>query len=152
MDCDGAETVFGWKLFAGWRINPYLALEGGYADLGSAEADTVIFGQDVNGEISAKALFGQVAASVPLGQRVRVLAKLGVAEVDFELEVDLFAVALIATPRSSTSVESTEAVYGVGAEFVFTPSLLGRVEWERFDFEDGTDLFSASLIFQLGSR
>ncbi|HLB17178.1 MAG TPA: outer membrane beta-barrel protein [Burkholderiales bacterium] len=29
-------TGFGWKLFGGYRFNPYLGLEGSYADLGSS--------------------------------------------------------------------------------------------------------------------
>jgi OOP family OmpA-OmpF porin len=151
VNCDGEETVFGWKLFGGWRFTPYLALEGGYADLGDSEGNTLIFGQDVNGEISADALFAELIGSVPLGERGLLLGKLGVANVDAELKTDIFAVPL-GVPTSSFSTDSTDAVYGLGAEFGFTGSLLGRLEWERFDFEDGVDLFSASLIFRPGRK
>ena len=150
--CEGNETVFGWKLFGGWRFSPYIALEGGYADLGKADGDTVIFGQSVNGQIEANALFAELVGSVPFGERARGFGKLGIANVDVELTTDVFAVPLAAAPRSSFSSDSTEAVYGLGGEIRFTPSLLGRLEWERFDFEGGIDLFSISLVFQPGRR
>jgi OOP family OmpA-OmpF porin len=151
VNCDSDETVFGWKLFGGWRFTPYLAFEGGYADFGDAKGDTVIFGQDVNGEISADSLFAELIGSVPIGKGGLLLGKLGVANVDVELKTDIFAVPL-GTSTSSFSTDSTDAVYGLGAEFGFTRSLLGRLEWERFDFEDGVDLFSASLIFRPGKK
>src|SRR5512139_1934709 len=37
---DDSDT--GWKAFAGYRFNPYLALEGGYVDLGKATFTTTI--------------------------------------------------------------------------------------------------------------
>lgn len=148
VSCEGDETVFGWKLFGGWRFNQYIALEGGYANLGDASGDAVIFGQNVNGEISADVLFAELVGSVPLGQRGRLLGKIGAANVDVELKTDIFAVPL-GVSTTSFSTDSTEAVYGLGAEFGFTRNVLGRLEWERFDFEDGIDLFSASIIFQL---
>lgn len=151
VSCDGDETVFGWKLFAGYRFNPYFSLEGGYANLGEAKGDTVLLGQNVNGEISADVLFGELVGSVPLGKSGRLLGKLGVANVDVELKTDAFAVPL-GIPGTSFSTDSTEVVYGLGAEFGFTPSILGRLEWERFNFEDGIDLFSVSIVFHLGER
>jgi hypothetical protein len=39
VDSAGDETVFGWKLFAGYPFNSYFALEGGYASLGEAKGD-----------------------------------------------------------------------------------------------------------------
>lgn len=150
VDCEGDETVFGWKLFAGWRFNPYLAVEGGYADLGEADADTVFFGQNPNAEISADALFAELVGSVPLGERFKAFAKLGIANIDVKLKSDVFAVPLAGTPRSSLSTDSTEAVYGLGGEFSITPGIAGRLEWERFDFDDGIDLFSISILFRPG--
>ncbi len=151
VSCDGDETVFGWKLFGGYRFNPYLAVEGGYANLGEAKGDTTIFGQNVNGEISADVLFAELVGSVPLGQQGRLLGKVGVAKVDVELKTDVFAVPL-GVPSASFSTDSTEAVFGAGVEFGFTPSVLARLEWERFNFEDGVDLFSVSIVFQPGGR
>lgn len=146
--CDSSETAFAWKLFGGWRWNRYVALEAGYANLGDAEGDTIIAGQDVNGEISSTAVFADILGSIPLGERARLFAKLGVANVDAELTTN------VPTPvgglMPKLSKDSTEAVYGAGLEFGITQKVMGRAEWERFDFEDGIDFFSISVIFYPG--
>ena len=151
-NCQGDETVFGWKLFGGWRFNPYLALEGGYADLGEANGDTVILGLDVNGKVSANALFAELIGSLPLGKSGRLFGKIGMAGIDSELTTDSFAVILRDTPTTSFSDNSTDIVYGLGAEYGFTQKVIGRIEWERFEFGDGIDLFSASIIFPLDRK
>ena len=148
--CDSAETAFGFKLFGGWRLNQYFALEAGFANLGEAKGDTVIFGQDVNGEISSTAVFGELVGSVPLGERARLFGKVGVSNIDAELTTDVFAVPLAGAPSTSLSQDSTEAVYGGGFEYGFTQKVMGRVEWERFDFQDGIDFFSVSIVFYPG--
>ena len=149
-DCDSSETSFAWKIFGGWRWNRYVSLEAGFANLGEAKGDTLIFGQDVNGEISSTALFAELVGSIPLGTKIRLFGKLGVANISAELNTDLFAVPLGGLAPTSLSEDSTEAVYGTGLEFGFTQNLMGRMEWERFDFEDGIDLLSASLVYYPG--
>ena len=146
-DCDSSETSFAWKLFGGWRWNRYVSLEAGFANLGEAKGDTVIFGQDVNGEVSSTALFGELVGSIPLGTKARVFGKLGVANISAELTTDLFAVPLGQLAPTSFSKDSTEAVYGAGLELGFTQNLMGRIEWERFDFEDGIGFFSAGFVY-----
>lgn len=148
--CDSSETAFGWKLFGGWRWNEFVALEAGLANLGDAKGDTIIFGQDVNGEISSTAVFGELVGSAPLSQRARLFAKLGIANIDAELATDVFAVPISGAPSTSFSKDSTEAVYGAGLEFAFTQKVMGRAEWERFDFEGGIDFFSISVVFYPG--
>ena len=145
--CDSAETVFGWKLFGGWRWNQYFALEGGFANLGEAEGDTVIFDQNVNGEISSTAVFAELVGSAPLGQRVSLFGKLGISNINAELSTNVFAVPLGGAASTSFSKDFTEAVYGAGLEFGFSQKVIGRFEWERFDFDDGIDFFSASIVF-----
>ena len=52
----------------------------------------------------------------------------------------------------SISQDSTEALYGVGFEYRFSPKIAGRLEWERFDFEDGIDLYSLGIVFFPGKQ
>ena len=147
--CDSDETVFGGKLFGGWRWNPYVAVEAGFASLGEASGNTIIFGRDVNGNISVDALFAELVGSYPLGERVRVLGKLGITALDAELNTDVFPVPLdVAVPQGTSFSKSfTEAVFGAGLEYGFSDKLMGRVEWERYDFGDGIDFFSVGLVF-----
>jgi OOP family OmpA-OmpF porin len=148
--CDSDETVFGFKFFGGWRWNQHLALEGGYANLGEGKGDTVIFGQNVNGEISANALFIELIVSVPLSSKARLFGKLGYASISADLKTDLFAVPLAATPATSFGKTYAEPVYGAGFEYGFTEKVAGRLEWERFDFEDGIDFFTLNIVFYPG--
>lgn len=147
VNCNTDESVFGWKLFGGYRVNPYFAIEAGYANLGEGGGQTEIFGQDVNGEISASALFAELVGSVPLGERARAFGKLGMANLSAELSADVFAVPLAS---GSFSKSYTEAVFGAGLEFGFSEKVMGRLEWERFDFEDGIDFYTASILFYPG--
>lgn len=150
--CDSDETVPGGKLYGGWRWNRHFAVEGGFASLGAAEGNTIIFGRDVSGEISVDALFIELVGSVPLGERVRLFGKLGVAAIDTNLKTEVFPVpADIAVPQGTSFSKSfTEPVLGTGLEFGFTEKLMGRLEWERYDFEDGIDFFSAGLLYYPG--
>lgn len=88
---------------------------------------------------------------IPLGPQARLYGKLGVASLNAELTTDVFAVPLGNSASTSFSKDSTEAVYGAGLEFDFTQNLMGRVEWERFDFEDGIDFFSANIVYYPGN-
>lgn len=150
--CDSDESVFGGKIYGGYRWNRYVALEGGFASLGAADGNTIIFGRDVSGEISVDALFIELVGSAPLGDRVRAFGKLGGAAIDAELKTEAFPVPLdVAVPQGTSFSRSfTEPVFGAGLEFGFTDKLTGRLEWERFDFEDGIDFFSAGLLYSFG--
>ena len=85
-DCDTDETVFGWKLFGGWRFNPYVAIEGGWVNLGEAEDETTVAGQTVGAEISVDGWFAELVGSVPVGESARLLGKIGGAALDLTLE------------------------------------------------------------------
>lgn len=153
--CDTDETVTGFKAFGGWRWNQYVAMEGGFAGLGEGSGDTVIFGQDVNGSISADAFFVELLGSVPLGDKARAYGKLGLASLSVELTTDVFAVPLAnaGLPTSTSfSRDFTEAVYGLGLEYGFTPRVSGRLEWERIDFEDGIDFFTLNIVYYPGQK
>ncbi len=148
--CDSDEAVFGWKFFGGWRWNQYVAVEGGFASLGEGKGDTIIFDQNVDGEISADALFIELVGSIPLSPKARIFGKLGYANISADLTTNVFAVPLIGTQRGSISKDFTEAVYGAGFEYGFTEKVAGRLEWERFNFQDGIDFFSINVVFYLG--
>lgn len=149
--CSSDETVFGFKFFGGWRWNQYVAIEVGYANLGEGKGDTLIFGQDVNGEISADAIFIEAVGSIPLSDKARLFGKLGYASLSAELKTDVFAVPLGgAVPVASFSRSFEEPIYGAGFEYGFSEKVAGRLEWERFDWQDGIDFISLNIIFYPG--
>ena len=143
--CDGDDTGVGFKVYGGWRFSDYFSLEGGYANLGEVSDSTTVQGEKLKGEVSVDSLFIEAVGSAPLGERARLLGKLGAANISPSLKLSALGYSI------SHSDDTTEAVYGAGLEFDFTERLSGRVEWERFDGYGGIDLLSASLVFYPGT-
>lgn len=147
VDCDTDETVAGGKIVLGWRFNPYLAVEGGFGTLGEAEDQGSIFGQTVTGKLSVDLFFAELVGSVPVGHRVKLLGKLGIANVDADLAIRSAGPIAVPLGFNISSESSTEAMFGLGAEYSFSPNVAGRLEWERIDFLDGIDTFMVSILF-----
>ena len=147
VSCDTEETVAGGKFFLGWRFSPYFALEGGIGSLGEAEDQGLVYGQTVTGKVGVNVLFAELVGSIPVGERVKVLGKLGVANVDADLSIHANGPIAVPLGLNVLSESSTEALYGLGVEVGFSPKVAGRLEWERIDFLDGIDTFMASIVF-----
>lgn len=128
------ENTFAWKVFAGYRLAPYLAVEGGYRDLGaiSTTQGTVALesktkGWDVNG--------------------------LGVFTISF---VDLFAKAGAFFWKTDGKVDALESsskgtgfLWGLGAGVHFG-TLGARLEWENLEVETPANLSVVSATVTLG--
>lgn len=157
------ETDTGWKAYLGYRFNRFLALEGGYADLGEATFNTTI----VNAPpplnlltpfpVSATATAdGTVLAAVlhlPLTESASLFAKAGVFRWQAEFTERITGTNIT---RVSRSEEQTDPAYGVGAELRLTEGIRARVELERFkDVGKGIggregrdiDFVSAGIVF-----
>jgi len=147
VDCDTDETVGGGKIFLGWRFNPYFALEGGFSSLGEAEDQGLIFGQPVTGKVGVDVFFAELVGSVPVGKRVKLLGKLGIADLDANLSIQSDGPIAVPLGLNLNSKSSSEMIYGIGAEINFSPKVAGRLEWERIDFLDGVNMFMASIVF-----
>lgn len=145
------ETDFSYKLFAGYQINRYFAVEGGYFNLGEYSFTTTT--------ASAKTLIGSmknhrganldVLGILPLGDKFSLFARLGVQS---SKTSDLFggtAVAGFAPSKNKTDYKA-----GAGAEFDFTKNVGVRAEWERYRVSNGfngkldVDVVSASLLYR----
>ena len=121
----------GWKLFAGYRFNSYLAVEGGYTYLGEyAFAGQVIADPGtVSANLQANDWNAFAVGILPLGERFDVFAKLGIGYWTADLATSgTFA------GRSAQSADSsgTDPIVGLGARFNITARWGIRAEWERF--------------------
>jgi OOP family OmpA-OmpF porin len=123
------------KLIAGFRPLDWLALEANYIDLGSADDDGIEL------ETNAITLSGLAIAEFGV---VDVYARLGVARVSADLEIEDFGI--------DESDEGWEPTYGIGVGVHFG-SLGVRAEYERFSTELfdiaelDTDVDTISLSF-----
>lgn len=151
-DCDNN----GWKLFAGYKVNENLAIEGGYYNLGEEEADydTDYGKMHATGEASGIGLTG--VYSQEIADDLEVFGKLGAMFWTVEGE----ASQTISGTKVSVSDEEdgTSVLFGLGASYNINDNWGVRGEWERYtaeyedidagkDSEEDIDILSAGVTF-----
>jgi hypothetical protein len=130
-----------WKAFFGWRLNPYLAFEGDYIDLGDADGGFDASGSsgDYTLELSG---FGVYAiGSLPLGI-FELSGKLGYYFHDVTVDVDMDNIG----PGNGDVIGSDESgeawAYGVAAGVTFLDHIHARLEYEVMDIDDLEDPYT----------
>jgi len=137
LDIDEDDTA--WKGYVGYTFLPWLAIEGGYTDLGRASDN--FLGTDVHLDVTAWQAF--LVGIVPLGP-VDLFAKAGGASLDAELDAGAFG----------TEHDSDEYfAYGAGLAYNFGRWAV-RAEYEAYDVDDIDDLYvvSAGLTYHFGGK
>lgn len=129
-DFDGEDT--GFKAIVGFRPLDFLAFEANYVDLGTADDD--VLGVPVEADTTGIDAF--VVGILPISM-VDLFGKVGVIFWDQDVDVGGF----------DASDDGNDLAYGVGVQLRFG-SLAGRLEYERFDFEDiDVDMISLGLTW-----
>src|SRR5512139_998696 len=157
---DDSDT--GWKAFVGYRFNPYLALEGGYVDLGKATFTTTIASApppyvapfQIHGTAEATGVNLVAIVGVPLGSAAFLFAKGGAFHWDADFTETIPSLGVTRVARSESDTKPT---YGAGVELRLGHGARVRAEWERFEDvgsgiggREGTnvDLASAGLMYE----
>ena len=145
----------GSKWFAGYQINKYFALEGGYFDLRKFGfvAATLPSGT-LTGDIKLTGYNLDLVGTVPLTDRFSAFARVGAnnAEATDHFVGTGFVNVINPNPRK----RDTNVKYGVGLQYAFNDALAMRVEGERYRVNDAVgnkgdvDLISAGLIYRFG--
>ena len=104
-DYDGSETTAG--VFVGYNFNENFALEGGYRQ---AKFDF----------FKVKQTSLSVIGTLPLSNGFNVYGRLGYNDINTKV-----------TNSAYTVDVDSGAVYGVGAGYAFTPTISGRVEYQK---------------------
>lgn len=125
----------GGKVFGGFSFTPNIAVEAGYADLGKFHG--------TNGNLSADGYFLDGVGTVPIGQGLSALGRVGVF--DGKLHAG--------GPLASDSDRGTGAKVGLGLQYDLNRQLAVRTEWERYrfdalSFKGNTDLYSVGLNYR----
>lgn len=135
-----------WKIFAGYRFNPYIALEGAYIDFGGPKDhfDTSGSSGDFRAKLSGFAPY--VVGTIPLGP-VELFGKVGYYYYDVDLRVDLDDVGGNVF-HSKKSEE--DLLYGFGIGATFFEHLNARLEYEKIDSDaiDDADAIWASAAWR----
>jgi len=152
---DDTDTAY--RIRAGYQFNDYLAIEGGYANLGSYKYN-VDFKSPIAGnafeKIKVDGFDISAVGTLPVGQGFALLGKVGA----FFSKTKVNATASTALASASDDAKATETnlLAGLGVQYSINKNLAIRAEWERFfnvgdndtTGEGDVDLYSLGLNYR----
>ena len=121
----------GWRVFAGYQILPWLAVEGAYLDLGKATWSSVVAPPgtvDVSLRTTAWTL--GVAARYEFVPKFFGYGRISAAWTETRASVSTTG---FAESGGDQSARQTVPAYAAGLEYAFTPRLSARLEYERIN-------------------
>lgn len=126
------DTDTGWKVFGGWRINEYFALEGSYIDFGKAQFTTRTTGPDgvIDGKAEGTAFSLDLVGSAWPAEWAALFVKVG----GFRWDVDAKQAEVVDGEASSVKDNDTgtDVKAGVGASFMLSENVALRMEAEGY--------------------
>lgn len=130
-----------WRIFAGWRINPYFAFELNYVDFGENSGST---GSDASGSSGDYALdlagFQPAVYGIfPIGP-VELFGKVGYYFYDVDINLDLDDITSSGEDNFSADTSEEALSYGFGAGVTLFERLHAKLEYEKIDADDFDDL------------
>ena len=145
----------GYKLFVGKQLNQYVAVEGGYFDLGKFDFQSTTSGNGVlNGQAGFRGVNLDLLGQLPLSQRLSLLGRVGMHYTKTNTEFS--GNRLLGSTNTHASERKLNAKLGLGLEYKFSEALALRGEVERYRVNDAVgnrgdaDLYSVSLVYKLG--
>lgn len=145
----------GGRVYGGFRVNRYFALEAGYADLGqitfakkqrpgpgctvlpipNPNCPSIHFGYEENaGEISTHGWNLGARGSLPLGERLELSGKLGIlrSTATVRMTQDVVQSFEVTSPVFiERTVRRTSTLFGVGMSYRVSPKLSLTLDWEQ---------------------
>lgn len=149
------EDRFAYKVFGGYQFNRYVALEGGYFNLGRVgyTATTVPPGW-LTGTMRTQGINLDVVGTLPLSKRLSVIARGGAQFADVNDNFYGSGAVVVLNPEPSSRKIGYK--FGTGLQYEVSRSLFVRAEAERYRINDAVgnhgdiNAFSVSLIFPIG--
>lgn len=120
------------KLQVGYQFNRYLAVEGGYIDMGKYTYHalaSVPAGATRDGTVKVSGWNLGAVGRLPVSDAVAVFAKAGAFAYSLTYSCQGTGVACVAPNRSNSG---TPIYYGIGLDWNFNPSWFARAEYEIF--------------------
>ena len=147
VDCGGdcSKSHTGFKLLGGYQLMPNFAIESSYGDTGR----TKVSFDDGSASLKTRSFTLAAVGLYPVTKEVELFGKLGLHSTRSRLNVSYSGFS------ESASYRSSGLLAGLGAQYRFTPNLIGRLEYEwlgravRIDDErSAINLLTASVIYQ----
>ncbi len=154
---DDHDRDIGFKAFAGYQVNKYFALEGGYFDLGKFgyTATTSPIGT-LSGNLKAHGLNLDLVGILPFTDKFSAFGRAGVTYAKVR---DSFAgTGLVQVSDPHPSAQGSNYKFGLGLQYALSDSLGLRTEVERYRINDAVggkgdvDLVSVGLIYRFGAK
>ncbi len=133
------------NLFAGFRYNPNFAIEGGHIHIsnvkyhGSSTTNT--------GEVKGRVLFAQAVGVLPVQEQVSVIVKGGLYRGYFDLDDANSDVSGMSFNASKAPDTESGVIYGLGVNYLLTPTFGFRAEWDQLSEYLRNNLFSFNLLY-----
>ena len=135
----------GYTAYGGYRFLKFIAVEAGYADLGSPQwQERNVQGYQERAEVSVKGWNAFVVGILPVSNVVDIYGKLGILA--WDTEITSFLQGEYIYSESSTG---TDTVYGIGAGFWVGPNvtLRGEAEWFKIGDYSTVPFYSFKLTY-----
>ncbi len=145
----------GYKLFGGYQYNTYMALEGGYFNLGrfNYQATTSPPGT-VTDAIGVQGINLDLVGTLPLTGSLSALGRVGAQYARTKNRFETSGAAVISNPNPSK--REVNYKLGLGLQYEVSPSMLVRAEVEHYRLNDAVEhratahLIAVSLVFPFG--
>lgn len=133
-----------YKMFFGWRLNPYLSLEADYIDLGQGNGNFDASGTSGDYRLELSGFGAYAIGTLPLGM-FELSGKLGYYFHDVTIDVDLDSLGPGNGDVLGTDDSGEAWAYGVGAGVTFLEHINTKLEYEVMDIDDMEDPYTLWL-------
>jgi OmpA-OmpF porin, OOP family len=140
---DKDKTSTGAKLFLGYSFNRYFAVEGGYATLGSSQANmdfrsgapvsTSVGTFNMKYKMSAE--FIDAVGMLPVNEKWSFFGRLGVSYDKVSADVNGQPLTILVSNNANKD-NVIRAKFGAGVDYNLSPAFTVRAEWERYKMPD----------------
>jgi len=127
----------GYKVYGGFRFGRHFALEGGYSDFGSFSSRRVVTAPTAGTattDVTSRGAHFDVVGIVPLGQRFELFGKVGLIRTTTTTRTTSTGSVVAFGLGQERDVHISPRI-GAGAEFLLTPQLALRLEYEDQNLE-----------------
>jgi OOP family OmpA-OmpF porin len=132
---DDSDT--GFSIYGGIKANEHFGLELSYTDFGEQEGTFTFFNYTYDTDVKASGLGLSVIGLLPINDNFNLFVKAGMIALGIDVGIASFSV----------SDDSSEPLFGFGAEYQLTDQFSLRGAWEMVDIE-GADLDMLSINAQ----
>ncbi|MBA4343366.1 MAG: flagellar motor protein MotB [Methylibium sp.] len=150
------DSATGYKVFGGYRMNSYLAIEAGLFSLGTFgfDASTLPLGS-VHGESKYRGMNLDLVGTMPVTDKLSALLRAGVQR--SWTRNSFSGTGAVIVPDGSPRTRGVNYKVGAGLQYAMSPNVTLRAEVERYRINDAMDrkanvnAYTVGLVFPFGA-